>query len=104
MEFLIAIGAVSLIFYGGVRLSRIMQEHELHPKAAHHTRLYYWFCDKWKKLEVYVHSHQKRYHQAHGLLHASYFTMVFTHGPYNLAAAGMLVLIIIGWLLHLEDR
>jgi hypothetical protein len=104
MDFLIGVGVVSILWYGAVRLSLMMQEHEAHPKAAHHSRFYHWFCEKWKQMEVYVHAHQKRYHQAHGVLHASYFTMVFTHGPYNVGAGLMLALIILGWLLHLEDR
>jgi len=59
---------------------------------------------KWRQLAAYVHRHQKCYHQAHGVVHASYFTMVFIHGPYNIAAAVMLVLIIIAWIFHLESH
>lgn len=62
-----------------------------------------WVRVKWRKLESYVHSHQKRYNQAHGVVHASYFTMVFIHGPYNVAAAVMLLLIIMAWVFHLEN-
>ena len=66
-------------------------------------KIWHHICFKWKCLEHYVHLHQKRYHQAHGFCHASYFSMVFLHGPYNVFAGAMLLLIIVGWLLHLED-
>lgn len=102
MAFLVALAILAALWLIGTRTDLLIREHA--TREPHHGKLWYWFCTQWKKLEVYAHAHHKRFHQAHGIVHASYFTMVFTHGPYNLGAGLMLALIVIGWLLHLEDR
>lgn len=58
----------------------------------------------WKRAEEYAHVHRKPFHRVHGLVHASYFGMVFTHGPYNVVAGVLLAFALAGWLLHLEDH
>lgn len=104
MDVLIAFGGVTILFVAGVWASRVMQEHELHPHAPHHWKWVTSLCAKWKKLEDFTHAHRKPFHRLHGLVHASYFGMVFTHGPYNVVAGLLLIIAVAGWLLHLEDH
>jgi hypothetical protein len=104
MEGLIAIGFVGAIFIGGVWSSRWMQEREEHPHPVRHWKWVTYICTHWRRLEYYVHHHRKSFHRMHGLVHASYFGMVFTHGPYNLAAGALLAIAVVGWFLHLEDH
>jgi hypothetical protein len=104
MDMLIALVVVVVVFMAGRKFADVMSERELHPRQPHHWKWVTALCTRWNKVERYVHGHQKPFHRVHGVLHASYFTMVFTHGPYNVAAGFMLAFIVIGWLLHLEDQ
>jgi len=104
MEVAIAITGVFILFGLGVWSSRWMQERETHPHVSHHWKWVTFICIRWKKLEDYVHHHRKPFHRLHGLIHASYFGMVFTHGPYNVVAGVLLAFAVIGWFLHLEDH
>lgn len=104
MEGLIALAIVSGIFVVGMYSSRWMQERENHPHPAHHWKWVSYICGRWKKLENYVHHHRKPFHRLHGVIHASYFGMVFTHGPYNVVAGVLLAIAVMGWFLHLEDH
>lgn len=57
---------------------------------------------KWHAAQAWVHKHEKVFHHAHNVTHLSYFSMVATHGPYHWAAAVLLILGIVGWVLHVE--
>lgn len=100
MYFLAAICILAVLFLIGHYTDLLIREH---TNTRHPWRWVTHICTKWKELEDYVHHHRRPFHRAHGLVHASYFAMVFTHGPYNLAAGLLLGIAIIGWLLHLED-
>lgn len=98
--FLTALGILTAVWVIGHKTDLLIREH---PSSPHHRRWVAYLCAKWKGIEDYVHHHRRPFHRAHGLVHASYFAMVFTHGPYNLAAGVLLAAAIIGWLLHMED-
>ncbi len=56
----------------------------------------------WQTASIHAHKHHRVYHRAHEGTHVAYLAMVAMHGPYNYAAAAMLIVLAIGWLLHLE--
>lgn len=57
----------------------------------------------WRKLVAHAHEHHKAYHRMHHGTHLAYLGLVAFHGPYNVAAAGLFVILLLGWILHLED-
>jgi hypothetical protein len=57
----------------------------------------------WTQLQLHAHIHHKAYHRTHHGMHLCYLGLVATHGPYNFAAAGLFVLVLVGWVLHLEE-
>lgn len=58
---------------------------------------------RWFAIQNLAHRHHRSFHRVHGATHLGYFTLVFTHGPYNLVAGGLIILILLGWVLKLED-
>jgi hypothetical protein len=58
----------------------------------------------WSRVQHCVHSHEKAFHRTHSVTHLSYFAMVATHSAYHWAAAALLILGIIGWVLHLGEE
>lgn len=54
-------------------------------------------------IREHAHRHHRAYHVAHNSTHVSYLTLVATHGPYSYAAAALLVIVVLGWLLHMEE-
>lgn len=57
----------------------------------------------WRVLQDHAHIHHKAYHRTHHGMHLCYLGLVATHGPYSIAAGGLFILVLLGWLLHLED-
>ncbi len=57
----------------------------------------------WHALVEHAHVHHKAYHRTHHGMHLCYLGLVATHGPYGYAAGGLFILLLLGWLLHLED-
>lgn len=57
----------------------------------------------WKVVQQHAHVHHKLYHGCHHASHVSYLALVATHGPYHVAALGMLVVLAIGFMLKLEE-
>jgi len=57
----------------------------------------------WQNLQHHAHAHHKAYHRFHHVTHVSYLTLVAGHGPYSIAATAMLIVLIIGYVLKLED-
>lgn len=57
----------------------------------------------WHKLQDHAHAHHAAYHKTHNGMHLCYLGLVAFHGPYNLAAAGLFVILLLGWALHLEE-
>jgi hypothetical protein len=56
----------------------------------------------WRAMQSFAHSHEKIFHHAHNTTHLAYFSMVAAHGPYHWAAAVLLILGILSWILHVE--
>ncbi len=53
--------------------------------------------------QAHAHAYHKAYHRAHHVTHVSYLVLVVGHGPYTVAAGAMLVVVIVGYLLKLEE-
>lgn len=54
------------------------------------------------RIEHHVHKHHKAYHALHKSTHLGYFGCVAFHGPYHLPALALGVLLVIGWVFHIE--
>lgn len=57
----------------------------------------------WCDLCAHVRKYERQFHHLNHLTHLSYFGMVMTHGPYHWAAAILLFLGILGFLMHLGE-
>lgn len=57
----------------------------------------------WKSMQEHAHAHHKAYHRTHHGMHLCYLGLVAMHGPYSFAAAGLFVVLLLGWILHLEE-
>lgn len=57
----------------------------------------------WGNLQKHAHSHHKAYHICHHTTHVSYLALVASHGPYSIAAAAMLFVLVVGYILKLEE-
>lgn len=57
----------------------------------------------WGNLQTHAHKHHKAYHRCHNASHLSYLTLVTFHGPYHIAAFVMLAVLLVGYVLKLEE-
>lgn len=56
----------------------------------------------WVATEQHALNHRHAYRAAHTSLHLTYLALVAAHGPYNLAAGVLFVVMAFGWALRLE--
>lgn len=56
----------------------------------------------WAATEQHAMNHRHAYRAAHTSLHLTYLALVAAHGPYNLAAGVLFVVMALGWALRLE--
>lgn len=60
------------------------------------------FAKSIKRLQDYALRHHIAIKRAHSVSHLSYLTLVMTHGPYDIAAAVVLLITVVAYALHLE--
>lgn len=58
--------------------------------------------NKLKKLRCYAIRNSHKFHRTHNFLHLMYFSFVAVGGPYDWAAAALLIVGVASWILHLE--
>ncbi len=58
--------------------------------------------DLWQKCQHHAHVHHRAYKHTHHGMYLCYLGTLTFHGPYTIVAGALLVLLIIGWILHLE--
>lgn len=58
--------------------------------------------DMIKAIRGCMHSHEREVHKFHHACHLCYFALIVFHGPYHIAAGGLLVFGIISWLTGME--
>ena len=56
----------------------------------------------WAATEQHALNHRHAYRAAHTSLHLTYLALVAAHGPYNLAAGVLFVVMAFGWALRLD--
>lgn len=56
----------------------------------------------WAATEQHALSHRHAYRAAHTSLHLTYLALVAAHGPYNLAAGVLFIVMAFGWALRLD--
>jgi hypothetical protein len=56
----------------------------------------------WTAAERHAFAHRHAYRAAHTCLHLTYLALVAAHGPYNLAAGVLFVVMAFGWALRLD--
>lgn len=56
----------------------------------------------WAAAEQHASIHRHTYRAAHTSLHLTYLGLVASHGPYNVAAGVLFVVMVFGWALRLD--
>ena len=56
----------------------------------------------WTAAKLHALTHRHAYRAAHTSLHLTYLALVAAHGPYNLAAGVLFVVMACGWALRLD--
>lgn len=60
------------------------------------------FKSYWTAAEQHASIHRHTYRAAHTSLHLTYLALVAAHGPYNVAAGVLFVVMVFGWALRLD--